>query len=83
MEESRRGADHTQTSWEAADRCHESTAVIHAARMEGEEAEQRGRKRGREMEGREEEEEEGKGRREEKGAKRVPAKDGGVGRRFC
>lgn len=37
MEESWRGADHTQTSWGAADRCHESTAVIGAARMEGEE----------------------------------------------
>lgn len=35
MEESWRGADHTQTSWGAADRCHESTAVIHTARMEG------------------------------------------------
>lgn len=40
MEESWRGADHTQTSWGAADRCHESTAVIRAARMEGGEAEQ-------------------------------------------
>lgn len=37
MEESWRGADHTQTSWGAADRCHESTAVIGAARMEGKE----------------------------------------------
>lgn len=37
MEESWRGADHTQTSWGAADRCHESTAVIGAARMEKEE----------------------------------------------
>ena len=44
MEESRRGADHTQTSWEAADRCHESTAVIHTARMEGGE-ERRGEER--------------------------------------
>lgn len=35
MEESWRGADHTQTSWGAADRCHESTAVIRTARMEG------------------------------------------------
>lgn len=35
MEESWRGADHTQTSWGAADRCHESTAVICTARMEG------------------------------------------------
>lgn len=41
MEESWRGADHTQTSWGAADRCHESTAVIRTARMEGGEAEQR------------------------------------------
>lgn len=40
MEESWRGADHTQTSWGAADRCHESTAVIRTARMEGGEAEQ-------------------------------------------
>ena len=38
MEESWRGADHTQTSWGAADRCHESTAVIRTARMEGGEA---------------------------------------------
>lgn len=38
MEESWRGADHTQTSWGAADRCHESTAVISTARMEGGEA---------------------------------------------
>lgn len=38
MEESWRGADHTQTSWGAADRCHESTAVIGTARMEGGEA---------------------------------------------
>lgn len=45
MEESWRGADHTQTSWGAADRCHESTAVIGTARTEG-------RKRGRERESR-------------------------------
>lgn len=38
MEESWRGADHTQTSWGAADRCHESMAVIRTARMEGGEA---------------------------------------------
>lgn len=37
MKESWRGADHTQTSWGAADRCHESTAVISTARMEEEE----------------------------------------------
>lgn len=49
MEESWRGADHTQTSWGAADRCHESTAVIGTARMEGGEAERReeGRKEGK------------------------------------
>lgn len=41
MEESWRGADHTQTSWGAADRCHESMAVIRTARMEGGEAERR------------------------------------------
>ena len=45
MEESWRGADHTQTSWGAADRCHESTAVIRTARMEGKkERRSRGRK---------------------------------------
>lgn len=41
MEESWRGADHTQTSWGAADRCHESTTVIHTSRMEGWKAEQK------------------------------------------
>lgn len=35
VEESWRGADHTQTSWGAADRCHESTAVTGTARTEG------------------------------------------------
>lgn len=45
MEESWRGADHTQTSWGAADRCHESTAVTGTARTEG-------RKRGWEKESR-------------------------------
>lgn len=34
-ERSWRGADHTQTSWGAADRCHESTAVIRTARDGG------------------------------------------------
>lgn len=45
VEESWRGADHTQTSWGAADRCHESTAVTGTARTEG-------RKRGWEKESR-------------------------------
>lgn len=45
VEESWRGADHTQTSWGAADRCHESTAVTGTARTEG-------RKRGWERESR-------------------------------
>lgn len=47
MEESWRGADHTQTSWGAADRCHESTAVIGTARMEGGEAGMEGETEGR------------------------------------
>lgn len=45
MEESWRGADHTQTSWGAADRCHESTAVIGTARMEGRTKKRRGKER--------------------------------------
>lgn len=58
MEESWRGADHTQTSWGAADRCHESTAVIRTARMEGGEARmerERWRKKKKRGTGREEE----------------------------
>lgn len=64
MEESWRGADHTQTSWGAADRCHESTAVIGTARMEGGEAERREEGRKERPGWREMEEKRGAGRKE-------------------
>lgn len=66
MEESWRGADHTQTSWGAADRCHESMAVIRTARMEGGEAEQRKEGEARMEREREAQEERRSGRRERK-----------------
>lgn len=77
MEESWRGADHTQTSWGAADRCHESTAVIRTARMEGGEAEQREEGEARMERGGKRGQGERRSERRERGKRRLQKKGSG------